>query len=63
MVEILTQPCIYCKENIEFEWDDGVVSRPDFVLIADFVAHAECFDKDYEEYERQQKKEINNEQA
>lgn len=44
------QNCSYCEKPIKIEWDNGVVSRPDFVLIADWVYCTECWDKQIEEH-------------
>lgn len=49
MIEIITCQCPYCEKAILVAWNNGVVSNPSYVLIADWVYHSECWDKFVEE--------------
>lgn len=49
-----TEICCYCQEPIEVYIDEesgGVISRPEYVLIADWVAHTKCLDDSLAKYE------------
>jgi hypothetical protein len=47
--EIIILECPYCRKQVGIVWNHGVVSKPEYVLIADWVYHSECWDKLVEE--------------
>jgi RecJ-like exonuclease len=63
MAEQLTEKCPYCQRLVTFEWDNGVVSKPEYVLIADWVYHTECWNEQMREYppEEQPKQDLDDE--
>jgi hypothetical protein len=50
MTEQLEQMCPYCKKPVYFIWNNGVVPSDEHVLIADWIYHTECWDKEVEEH-------------
>jgi hypothetical protein len=49
-VEVLVIPCPACGHSVYVNWYKGVVSDPSYVLIADWVYHSDCWDKQVEEF-------------
>lgn len=37
--------CPHCGLPVEYQWDEGFISSPKTVLIADWVYHDECWDE------------------
>ncbi len=52
MIEEVITKCPICNEDVVSLWTDkGCLSRPlEYYLIADYVCHAICFDKELEKY-------------
>jgi len=48
-METCEDTCPYCQFPVTYYWDNGVVSNKDYVLIADWIYHTECWDKLVEE--------------
>lgn len=45
-----TETCPYCKQPVAYEWTErGICSRPEYVLVADWIYHSHCWDKQYAE--------------
>lgn len=57
-IEDCESTCPFCSKPVKWKWShgelQGVVSEPHNLLIGDFVAHADCFDRSYAEYEARQ---------
>lgn len=51
---IETTECPYCNEPVTYRWEDGFVSEPHNILVADCICHAECWDKQVEKYSQEQ---------
>ena len=48
MIENDVSTCPYCKKSVVFTCDadtGAVISSPDYVLIANWIYHRECWDK------------------
>ncbi len=41
-IEEFEQLCLYCKKSIKLQWANGLLPG-DYVLIADWVYHPECW--------------------
>jgi hypothetical protein len=48
--EAFEQNCPYCGKPVTIRWNEGVVSSKEYVLIADWVYHSTCWDKQIEEH-------------
>lgn len=53
MTEHFTQECLRCKVPIDLEWNNGLLPG-DYVLIADWVYHPECWQAMLEEWSIEQ---------
>jgi hypothetical protein len=42
--------CPYCGKDVVFRWRDGVVPSPAYVLVADWIYHAACWDQHLAEH-------------
>ena len=49
MIETEEIPCAECGEKISVYFDNGVVSRPEYVLVADWIFHTTCWNKKLDE--------------
>lgn len=51
-VEELTDNCPYCGNPVTYQYlkGGGVISRSEYTLIADWVYHSDCWDKQIEEH-------------
>jgi hypothetical protein len=45
--------CPYCRKPVDYEWDNGFISSPNNVLVADWVFHAECWSKIEDAYNQE----------
>lgn len=45
--ELLNSKCPYCGKNVRSTWvkGSGLLSSPDYVLVADLIFHSACWDK------------------
>jgi len=43
-VELVELFCPRCGVGLRIGWDNGLVPRPDYVAVGDWVFHAECWD-------------------
>lgn len=50
--EILGEKCPYCQKLVEVKWvpGGGVLSDPNYCLIADWVYHSSCWDEQIEKF-------------
>lgn len=49
-METLTDKCPYCDKEVTYYWNRGIISSPNYVLVADWVMHSDCYDKEVNEY-------------
>lgn len=50
MIDKLITKCPYCGEDVISYWSErGCISNPEYVLIADWIFHSICWDKQVEE--------------
>ena len=49
-IETIAENCPYCGQGVTYYCDGGVISSPDYVLVADWVFHSMCWDKLVEEH-------------
>jgi hypothetical protein len=49
-VEAVDGLCPYCNCVVTYYCDGGVISSPDYTLVADLVFHSACWDKQVEEH-------------
>ena len=53
-IEFFVTKCEGCGEDVTSYWmkdNTGCVSRPEYVLVADWIFHSECWDKVVKDYE------------
>lgn len=43
--EILDETCPRCQRQVAVRWCAGVVSDPEYVLVADWAYHSTCWDE------------------
>lgn len=37
--------CPGCGNAVSYEWNNGIVSKPDMILVADWIYHWDCWGK------------------
>jgi len=42
-------PCAECGEPIEVHFHNGVIPQPNYLLVADWIFHTECWNKKVDE--------------
>lgn len=42
--------CPYCQLTVSYKWHNGFITEPHNVLIADWVYHSKCWNKQIEEH-------------
>lgn len=48
-IESIEETCPFCGQSVMFQWKGGVISSPEYVLIADWIYHRECWDRQVSE--------------
>lgn len=44
-IENLEETCPFCGCSVIFQFGSGVISSPEYVLVADWIYHRECWDR------------------
>lgn len=56
--------CVFCNKSIVIYFapdNGGIISKPDYTLLGNWVAHVDCLNKSLDDYYREQNKEVESE--